>query len=221
MRVVVPDRPGYGDSGGPAGGFFFNAEAAVNLLDRLGIASAVVTGHSWGCGVAMASRFPERVTALVLIGSLVPRPKPELVDRAFATQFFGRMAIRGALSAAGVALSVPLFCRLGHSVVPGFTREELQQIGAEWQGQQVWRNVYVEQRALVDESPMLASEIASICIPAIILSGPHDPISSPAWVRKLAGALPNAKVMKLKAGGHLLPQQRPGVVAEAITTAAA
>src|SRR5690242_1844725 len=87
-RAIVPDRPGYGDGGEPAGGLFFNAEAALALLDSLEVDSAVVAGHSWGCGVAMAmaARFPERVRGLVLVGSLVPRAKPAAIDRLFANR---------------------------------------------------------------------------------------------------------------------------------------
>jgi pimeloyl-ACP methyl ester carboxylesterase len=50
MRVIAPDRPGYGRTGGRAMGFGENAEAAVALLDRLEVESAVVAGHSWGAG---------------------------------------------------------------------------------------------------------------------------------------------------------------------------
>lgn len=222
MRVIAPDRPGYGDSEEAAAGFFANAESAVDLLDRLGIESAVLAGHSWGCGaaMAMACRFPERVAALVLVGTIVPRPRPERVDRALATRLFGRPATRLGFLAGGIALSIPSVRRLAHSAAPGFGTDELRRAAAEWRGDRVWRSFFAEQRALVDEFPALASEIASIPAPVTILSGRHDPIATPARVRTLARALPNARAVKLDVGGHLLPQQRPDLVAEAILAAA-
>src|ERR1700674_4915971 len=72
LRALVPDRPGYGATGGPAGGFADNAAAVLHLLDARGVASAVVVGHSWGGGVALdlAIRQPDRVGALVLVASV-------------------------------------------------------------------------------------------------------------------------------------------------------
>src|SRR4051794_20061292 len=54
FTVLVPDRPGYGRTGGSAIGFGANADAIVELLDRHGIPSATIVGHSWGGGVAIA-----------------------------------------------------------------------------------------------------------------------------------------------------------------------
>ena len=50
LDVLAPDRPGYGASGLPAGGFAHNARAMAELLDG----PAIVAGHSWGAGVAVA-----------------------------------------------------------------------------------------------------------------------------------------------------------------------
>ncbi|HMC39755.1 MAG TPA: alpha/beta hydrolase, partial [Acidimicrobiales bacterium] len=44
--LIVPDRPGYGRTGGAATGFAGNARAAIGLLDRLGFERAVMVGHS-------------------------------------------------------------------------------------------------------------------------------------------------------------------------------
>ncbi|MFF3056375.1 alpha/beta fold hydrolase [Streptomyces sp. NPDC057909] len=75
-RVIAPDQRGHGDSGRPAG---FSREGyiadAIAVLDRLGLASAVVLGHSLG-GVnayQLASQHPQRVSALVVedIGAVV------------------------------------------------------------------------------------------------------------------------------------------------------
>ena len=45
-RVLVPDRPGYGRTGGPAVGLAANADSLDCLLDDKGVGSATVVGHS-------------------------------------------------------------------------------------------------------------------------------------------------------------------------------
>ena len=71
-RVLVPDRPGYGRTGGPAVGLAANADSLDCLLDDKGVGSATVVGHSFGGGVAlaMALRHGHRVRALVLVDSV-------------------------------------------------------------------------------------------------------------------------------------------------------
>ena len=60
LHPVATDRPGYGPSRLPAGGFAANARAVLDDLDSRGITRAVLVGHSWGGGVALsaASRLP-------------------------------------------------------------------------------------------------------------------------------------------------------------------
>src|SRR4051794_20637875 len=55
FSVVAEDRPGYGgaSSVGPTG-LAGNADAVVARLDSLAVDAAVVVGHSWGGGVALA-----------------------------------------------------------------------------------------------------------------------------------------------------------------------
>ncbi len=70
-RVVTFDNRGFGFSDKPAHGYH-NAEYAhlvVSLLDSLGIASAVLVGHSMGGAIAaeVARAYPDRVRGLVLV----------------------------------------------------------------------------------------------------------------------------------------------------------
>jgi len=70
-RVIAVDLPGFGDSEMLPADACFNAfsESLVELLDRLGVPSAVVVGHSFGgvVSLALASRAPTRVRAVVLV----------------------------------------------------------------------------------------------------------------------------------------------------------
>jgi pimeloyl-ACP methyl ester carboxylesterase len=74
LHVTALDRPGYGASPRPAGGFGYNARAVLADLDARGIERAVLVGHSYGGGVALslARLAPERAEALVLLASVGP-----------------------------------------------------------------------------------------------------------------------------------------------------
>ena len=73
QRVVVPDLFGHGQSAKPMGDYSLSAHAATlrDLLDRLGIDTVTLVGHSLGGGIAMQFfyLFPERVERLVLVAS--------------------------------------------------------------------------------------------------------------------------------------------------------
>jgi pimeloyl-ACP methyl ester carboxylesterase len=67
-RVISYDARGYGQSAPPTGPFS-QFDDAVAVLDRLGVPSALLVGHSGGGGtaVSLALTHPERVTGLVLV----------------------------------------------------------------------------------------------------------------------------------------------------------
>jgi pimeloyl-ACP methyl ester carboxylesterase len=222
MRLIVPDRPGYGRTGGRAAGFRDNAAALVELLDRLGVESAVVAGHSWGTGVALAAaiRFPERVRALVLAAPVAPDMPPGAVDRLLANPLVGASAARLAFGLAGLGLSLPPLRRLAHATVPALPPEQVAATAAAWRGNGVWRSFYAEQRALVAELPLLAPELGSVDRPTTILYGTRDRISPPAHARRLAAVMPQAQLVCADGASHMLPQQRPSLVADAIAGAA-
>jgi pimeloyl-ACP methyl ester carboxylesterase len=72
-RVIAPDLLGHGASAKPMGDYSLGAHAATlrDLLDRLGIDTVTLVGHSLGGGIAMqfGYLFPERVERLVLVSS--------------------------------------------------------------------------------------------------------------------------------------------------------
>jgi lipase len=75
--LVGVDLRGRGDSDKPDSGYGLEAHASdvARVLDHLGLASAVLVGHSMGAFVALktALMFPDRVRALVLLDGGWPR----------------------------------------------------------------------------------------------------------------------------------------------------
>jgi pimeloyl-ACP methyl ester carboxylesterase len=123
FEVVTPDRPGWGHTGGPAGGFARNAEAVVDLLDRLGLERVIVAGHSWAGGVALALALdhPDRVAGVVLVASVAPGQPVSLGDRALGAPGIGDIVVPAAFGLLGRLLALSPARRLLGRSAPGLT----------------------------------------------------------------------------------------------------
>lgn len=94
FRFTAFDRPGQGFSG-DTGKYSIeeNADTALALMDTLGIAHAIVVGHSYGGPIALAltARAPSRVDACVVVDAVAYRtPRdPPLIMRLAQTPLLG------------------------------------------------------------------------------------------------------------------------------------
>jgi pimeloyl-ACP methyl ester carboxylesterase len=84
-RVIVFDRPGFGHSDRPRNVVWTpaaQAELLHDALHQLGVAQAIVLGHSWGASVAVALglKYPDLVRGLVLAsGYYYPTFRPDVM----------------------------------------------------------------------------------------------------------------------------------------------
>jgi pimeloyl-ACP methyl ester carboxylesterase len=204
LEVLAPDRPGYGTSTVAAGGFEHNARAMAELLDG----PAVVAGHSWGAGVAlaMARAYPAKVRALTLIAPVTPHDRPGRVDRLLAGRHAGPLIARASFLGAASVLALPPLRRRIAPLVPGADASRLPELARSW------RTFWVEQRAMFDELPGLDGPIE---VPATVMVGARDHVIDPAVARLYASAI-GARLVELADAGHLLPMQQPAEVARAI-----
>jgi pimeloyl-ACP methyl ester carboxylesterase len=216
--VIVPDRPGYGRTGGTAAGFRANAEAVARLLDRLGLASATIVGHSWSGGVALAvaEEYPQRVAGLVLVGSVGPAAGFSRLDRLLAFPPVGGAVAAVVLNVAGTVLSLPPVRQLVDRRVRGTTDDSLAAMVEAWRAGHVWRSYVIEQRALVYELPGLGPGLAAIRAPTAVVVGGADKIVPPSTSERLAATIPGARLVRVPGVGHLLPRERPETVAAAV-----
>jgi pimeloyl-ACP methyl ester carboxylesterase len=219
FRVIAPDRPGYGATGGRALGIAANAEAMVALLDELDSSDAIVAGHSWGAGVAlaMALRHRHRVRRLVLVCPVTPGDRLGLVDRVLATPRVGVAATRAGFALAGRALATARVQERVTRVLPGLDRDRLEPIARAWRDGPVWRSFYREQRALFDELPKLRDGVYELDVPITVVVASHDRITDPDAGRAFAAAA-GAQLVEVPRAGHMLPMQAPDEVADAIAS---
>jgi pimeloyl-ACP methyl ester carboxylesterase len=221
LRVVALDRPGYGASRQGAGGFGYNARAVVAELDARGIERAVLVGHSYGGGVALAvaQLAPERAEALVLLASVGPGCLTGW-DRLLAAPVAGEVcavtawwltpwlararlaaiaALRGRPIAADEHVNWHIWGHAHHDHGP------------------VWRSFLTEQRALVREVGGLSASLAGVAQPVLLIADPHDTLIPVGTTHQLAAVLPDARVQLVDQIGHHLPRRGAPQIAAAIT----
>jgi pimeloyl-ACP methyl ester carboxylesterase len=220
LGVLAPDRPGYGASPQSAGGFVAGARAVVAELDACGIDRAVLVGHSYGGGVALATArlAPERVEALVLLASVGPGCLT-WADWVLAAP------VSGECSALVAWWLTPWLAR---AVLAAARRVRRRPLGPDqavnWQiwanahhdHGLLWRSFLAEQRALVGELRGLTAALPAVAQPVLLVADPHDMIVPVRSTRRLAAALPDARVQMLDGPGHHLPRRAAPQIAAAI-----
>jgi pimeloyl-ACP methyl ester carboxylesterase len=226
FTVIVPDRLGYGRTGGVAGGFVANARALATLLDRLEISSAVIAGHSWAGGVALAfaQAYPARVTGLVLISSVGPGERFAWDDRLLAAPLLGETVAALTIGVTGRLLGRRRVQDLAARRLGARPRQAvdiLTSVTGARSGAAAWRSFVVEQRALLRETDGLGAHLHRINVPATVVHGRADHLIPVALAENLAAAIPGADLTVIAGANHLLPQRYPDAVAGAVRAVAA
>ena len=222
LHAVAADRPGYGSSPLPPAGFAAGARAVLDDLDARGLQRAILVGHSYGGGVALAAAAlaPHRVEAVVLLASVGPG----------CVNGWDRL-----LAAPGAG---PLCALIAWRLTPWIARARLAAI-TRWRGRppgpgehvnwqvwaqgsrergSLWRTFLAEQRALLRELDDLSSAVPSVQAPVLLLADPGDTLVPVDTARRLARALPHAHLRLVPGAGHHLPRRAADVVADAIAS---
>jgi pimeloyl-ACP methyl ester carboxylesterase len=218
LHPVAADRPGYGSSQLPAGGFAANARAVIDDLDARGIDRAVLVGHSFGGGVAVsaANLAPERVEAVVLLASVGPGCA-NAWDRVLAAPAAGPLC-------ALVAWQLTPWIARARLAVAQRRRSLRPDEHVNWQvwGHKdsgrgaLWRTFLTEQRALLRELDELERALPAVEVPVLVLADPRDTLVPVSTARCLAQLLPHARLQLINGAGHHLPRRASGAVADAI-----
>lgn len=219
--LLVPDRAGYGRTGGSAEGFEANARSLVQLLDRRAVERAVVVGHSWAGGVALslAETFAERVAGLVLVSSVGPGERMGWDDRLLASPVVGEAIAMLTIGLTGRLLGNERIQRAADRRLHGQALDAVRAVAALTAGGSrtgVWRSFVVEQRALLEELDSLGPGLADIAAPTEILNGEADRIVPASVGELLERSIPGARRTLIPQAGHLLPHDRPSAVADAV-----
>jgi 4,5:9,10-diseco-3-hydroxy-5,9,17-trioxoandrosta-1(10),2-diene-4-oate hydrolase len=186
------------------------ADRVAACMDALGLAQADVAAHSHGGAVALslAARHPERVSRLVLFAPANP----------FCNA--GRNLIRFYSSSLGrfVAKCIPYLPRPVYWVAVGrmygkFGRAKREAISAymeEMRPPGVVAHILEIVRRWYADMAGLRTELEGIAtIPTLLLWGDCDRAVAVSSGRKLKRVLPQAELVVLPGGGHLLFEEMP------------
>jgi len=222
-RLLVVDRPGYGNSGLEARPMADNADLLADLLLEHVGSPAVVVGHSYGGGIAllMAARRPESVAGLVLLAAVGAPNSVNGFDHLLATPALG-----AALSAVGlftVGRLLPPLRQLS-SRLPAPLGEWLQlslpdrPYAAELnqQGVRLWRTFVTEQRSLLASLGDLERSMDRVRVPTVVASGTRDVVVPPQAAAALAAGIRGAELVSLTGVGHFLARDAPAEVARLV-----
>lgn len=220
VRVLAPDRPGYGANPRPATDFAGNAAWLRDWLDHIDAGPTVLLGHSWAGGIAAlaGARTPPELAGLVLLASVGPSCLLG-IDPVLAAPVLGELIAWSALQ-----LGKPLISRRARALIVDrqdpADRPYAVSSGLAMRLRPVWRSYLTEQRALVRDLPAIEDALDRIDLPTQVISGRQDaviPAATPAeLVRRIGGATGH----RIE-GGHDLQLRQPAAVAELVAGFAA
>ena len=221
FRCIAMDYPGFGLSVHPDGyGYLPSEHSAIvtELVEHLDLQNAILMGQDWGgpIGMDVASRSPERFTALIM-GNTFFFPSTFRIQRFFSklmgTRFmqkqivkrnlfvnrFMKMLLQGPITEAEFAHYTDVAptpeSRIGHAVFPKAITSE-----GPWLGE-------VEKRV---DATLLGR-------PMLRIMGLKDiPMTTKAFLAKWDEKYPNAKRVDLPKAGHYFQEDAPEEVMAAI-----
>ncbi len=207
-RVVALDLKGFGLSDKLPGDYSIEAEAdlVLALMDQLGIGSAHLVGHSWGCSLALrlASTQPKRVRSLVLAAGYV------YADQVNGYLRWSRLPGVGELLF-GLFYDEQLEARYTWSYFE--PERHVRAVQFDYLRQfQAAPGVTAAALAATRGMDLAALEPSyrSIARPALLLWGAEDRVSPPAVGERLAAELPHARLVVLPRSGHSVMIERAG-----------
>ncbi len=186
----------------------------ADFTDALGLDGPVVTlGHDWGGVISLgwAVDHPELLAGVVALNTAVHHPAGTPIPAALRVA-----GARGMLAASTTATPAFLETTLGlaHPALdpvvkdayraPYRTAERRRGIGA------FVADIPADaEHASFGELQRIASGVADLEVPALLLWGPADPIFSDRYLDDLVERLPHADVHRFEGAGHLIAEDRP------------
>lgn len=215
--VIVPDLLGFGRSAKPRNLSTLHAaaqaEAVLDVLDRLGVPATTAIGHDFGGPVALSllAAEPARVSGLGLLATNAftdtPIPVPlntvtwPVVGRLTAPLLFSRLSLLVMLRT-GVGsprIRLPASDYLGD-------RAQHRSIATIFKGSLTHlEELYAPVQQALEQA----------AVPGFVMWGDRDPFFTVAHGRRTAKSF-NAPFIQLPQAGHFLPAERPAEVAAAI-----
>jgi len=200
FRVVRYDQRGHGDSPAPDGPYSLEELGGdlLALLDRLELPRVSLAGLSLGgmTGMWLAQHHPERLDRLVLCcTSAELGPASMWTERAAAARESG---VEG-LADAGVGRWLTKRGRAANPALVAWLREMFTSQSAEG---------YASCCAAV-QTMSIVDSLGTIAVPTLVIAGAEDEATPPDHARRIADAIPHARLEIVDGAAHLGNVERP------------
>ncbi|MER6562467.1 alpha/beta hydrolase [Streptomyces sp. NPDC001027] len=206
FTVLAPDLPGHGTRPPVHDGVTL-AELAAGVADGIPAGSHLV-GFSLGALVAqyVALHRPELVATLTSVSSVCARTAEErasVLDRLRTAEADFPASAAASLKRwyDGTGVAADQVARTEATLLANDTGSFL--------------SCY---RVFATADAELAPDLPAIAVPALAVTGEHDPGSTPEMTRRLAAALPDCRAEIVPGARHMLPVERPEAFTDRLTT---
>lgn len=204
-RTVAWDARGYGDSEDYAEPLAFTDFAAdlLRLIDHLQVERAHLCGLSMGGRIVLDfyARHPQRVASLILADTF---PGFDASFTQEGRERFVRERRQPLLDGKQPADIAPAIARslVSSSASAAVTQDLIESISM------LHKESYIKTiEAMTMYEPV--ADLAAIKVPVQIIVGAEDKLTPPAVSRKMAAAIPGARLLELENAGHLSNIEAP------------
>jgi len=209
FMAIAPSRFGYLDTQLPEGASPSDqADAYVCLLDSLNVGKAAVVAYSAGgpSAVQLVLRYPERVSALVLVSTAIANrplklpPKP-VIQAIFGSDFLAWL-ITEPLSSVMKSMFVPRSYQLSQE-----DRAEIAQAMREILPSRPRVKGMVFDMFVTNTDPYRNNEeyaLEKVSVPVLIINARDDPAANYEDARAMSDRIPDSRFVSVEEGGHLL-----------------
>lgn len=213
-RVIAPDLPGFGQTPPTSDGLKAMtmeayADTVVSLADALGFSRFVAGGLSMGgyIALALARRYPERLSGLLLCDTRAEEDSPESKRNRFLDA--------DTVLAEGLSFLVQKHLRLLLS--PETLARKRDQVNAveAMIRRASWGGVAAALRGMAERQDSWAL-LSRIAVPTLVMVGSDDVVTPPDRARQMAQAIPGAEFAVVPGAGHLSPFEMPNAANVAI-----
>lgn len=223
--TLAYDRAGYGGSDPDPADRSLDRMAAdlTDLLDAVqGTAPVVLVGHSWGGPIirAFSARHPERVAGLVLVDSSVAETMSPFAARATSASF-RLVELLARCGATGLIERMTF----SHGLSDAYTDDDRAVMIRDYASPRAMRAGRAEAAQILPSLPGLRDlqsagtpEVPTVCLQGGRVDrgmGTIRPLMNDTAARLMARA-PHGRVTVVAEAGHLIPQERPKPVCDAI-----
>lgn len=225
-RVVRWHYRGHGLSGAPANPEEVIVASMVRdlvcVLDDAGVAAAVLVGHSFGVQVACEAMRTarERIAGLVAVAGAPGHPLGTLVGRNAGALLFPvlEMAMWPAPSVATAAVRAGLRSPLAYwvgRVVGGVGSAAPRDVMDDYFAHLANLDIPTMLRMFRAMQEHTAEDLLpSVSVPTVVLAGTADGMTPPRHARRIADAVPGARLREIDGATHVLPIEHPDAVVE-------